>query len=188
MRVRLISAWLAAALAAAAPAGADAASGEAAPSRQGRSDAAKPAARTEPPPAQGPRLPLGQQYCEAVQDAAAEARFAFQKSQLEALSGTIEEKLKRLETRSAELKELIAKRESFVKQATSQLVGIYSAMRPESASEQLVRMAPGTAAAILGQLDQRAASAILNDMAPEKAARLTSLMMEAARRSGGGAP
>lgn len=146
------------------------------------------------PPEQAPPKPtplpepdhsrtLDQQYCTAVRDEAVEARFAFQAAHLETLSKQVEAQLVRLETRSAELKEWLAKREALVQQATTQLVGIFGSMRPEAASDQLVRLDGMIAAAILLKLDQRTASAILNDMPPDKAAKLTNIMVAAARKS-----
>lgn len=124
---------------------------------------------------------LAAQYCAAVRDTVAEARFASQAAQLEALARQVDERLMRLDERSAELKSWIEAREAFMSRATTQLVGIYANMRPEAASEQLVRLEPATAASIIAKLEARTASAILNDMPPEKAARLTSLLAGAAR-------
>jgi flagellar motility protein MotE (MotC chaperone) len=129
------------------------------------------------------------QYCESVRDAAAEARFAFQAAQLEALAKQIDDRLARIEARSAELKVWIAKRESFTSQATAHLVGIFATMRPEAASEQLVQQDASTAAAILSKLEPRVASAILNYMPADKAARLASILAGAARKlDNGGRP
>jgi len=126
--------------------------------------------------------PLATQYCAAARDAIAEARYAEQAVQLEKLAKDAEERLALMDKRTAELKEWLAKREEFIAAATKHLVSIFGAMRPESASEQLVRLDISTAAAILSRLDVRAASAILNDMAPEKAARLTAVIAGSARK------
>ncbi|MGE0769544.1 MAG: MotE family protein [Hyphomicrobiaceae bacterium] len=123
---------------------------------------------------------LAAQYCEAARDAVAEARFSNQAEQLERLAKQADERLVLLEKRSAELKEWLEKRESFIAAATKHLVAIFGAMRPEAASEQLVRLDVATAAAILSRLDVRAASAILNDMPPEKAARLAGVIASSA--------
>ena len=77
-------------------------------------------------------------------------------------------------------------RKNFSDQASAQVVNIFSAMKPEAASEKLVKMDEATSAAILGKLDARIASAILNDMPPEKAARLAAILTGAARKSDGG--
>jgi len=125
---------------------------------------------------------LAAQYCAAARDSIAEARYAQQTAQLERLAKQADERLAAIEKKSAELKEWIAKRDSFIATATQHLVAIYSAMRPESASEQLVRLDVFTAAAILSGLEVRAASAIMNDMPAEKAARLTAVIASSARK------
>lgn len=126
--------------------------------------------------------PLAAQYCAAARDAIGEARYAQQAVELERLAKQADERLVLIGKRSAELREWIAKRDDFIASATAHLVAIYAAMRPESASEQLVRLDISTAAAILSKLDVRAASAILNDMPAEKAARLTAVIAGSARK------
>lgn len=123
-----------------------------------------------------PDGPLQAQYCQAVRDAAAEARFAYQSEKLEGLAKNIDERLAKLSAKAAELKDWMAKREEFKSKSTAQLVNIFAAMRPESASEQLTRLEPATAASILSKLEARAASAILNDMPSDKAAALASIL------------
>ena len=81
-----------------------------------------------------PEGTLATQYCQVVRDAALEARYVQQTETLEALRKDIADRLARLEARSAELKEWMARREEFKNKATGQLVGIFAAMRPEAAS------------------------------------------------------
>lgn len=125
---------------------------------------------------------LAEHYCQAVRDATGEARHAYQAAQLAALERSLEERIGRIDTRIAELKALLARQEEIAGRATAQLVDIYRDMRAEAASDQLAHMDEATAAAILGKLASRAASAILSDMPGEKAARLTSIMAGPARR------
>ena len=136
--------------------------------------------RQETPPEQG-RGTLAEQYCRAIRDAAAEARQAHLAAELKGLGKDLDERLAKVVARTAELKDWIQQRDAFVGRATSQLVAIYAAMRPESASEQLARIDEFTAAAVLGKLDPRAASAILNDMPAEKAGRLATILAGASR-------
>jgi flagellar motility protein MotE (MotC chaperone) len=143
---------------------------------------AQGAKKQKPLPEVTPDGPLQAQYCQAVRDAAAEARFAYQSEKLEALAKEIDERLAKLRARTAELKEWMAKREEFKSKSTTQLVSIFAAMRPESASEQLTRIEPATAASILSKLEARAASAILNDMPSDKAAALASILAGAAQQ------
>lgn len=129
---------------------------------------------------------LAEQYCRAAREPAREARHAVQVKQLESLQRELDERLAKIDTRVDELKEWLKRRDDFASKASSQLVGIFAAMRPESASQQLIKMDETTAAAIIGQLDSRAASAILNDMPPDKAARLATILSALSQRSDGG--
>lgn len=138
--------------------------------------------KQKPLPEVIPEGPLQAQYCHSVRDAAAEARFAYQSEKLEALAKEIDQRLAKLSTKSAELRDWMARREEFKSKSTAQLVSIYAAMRPESASEQLTRIEPVTAASILSKLDARAASAILNDMPSDKAAGLASILAGSAQQ------
>ena len=132
--------------------------------------------KQKPLPEVTPEGPLQAQFCHAARDAAAEARFAYQSAKLESLAKEIDERLAKLNAKTAELKDWMAKRDEFKSKSTAQVVNIFAAMRPESASEQLTRLEPATAASILSKLEARAASAILNDMPSEKAAALASIL------------
>jgi len=166
--------------AAARPA-APAAKGQAAPTP------AQPAASPQAAPT-GPAKPatLAEQYCRAVRDAAAEARYAAQVARLEAMSKELEQRHEKIQSRATQLKEWFTKRDEFAQRATAQLVSIYASMRPESASEQLTKMDEVTAAAILSKLEARAASAILNDMPAEKAARLATILAGSSKKADAG--
>jgi flagellar motility protein MotE (MotC chaperone) len=133
-------------------------------------------------------LSVADQYCRAVLDPAREARYAYQTAELQALSRALDDRMAKIETRIAELKEWVARREDFANRTSEQLVMIYSGMRPEAASEQLAKIEESTAAAILSKLAPRVASQILNDMPPERAARLAMILMGASRKTdpGGG--
>lgn len=148
---------------------------------------AKPAAAkgaSNPAPAKPPEPPKGtlaEQYCLSVRDAAAEARQAVLAAEIKELQKALDQRLEVFETKSAELRDWLAQREAFANKATAQLVSIYAAMRPESASEQLAKIDEFTAAAVLAKLDPRAASAILNDMPAEKAGRLATILAGVSR-------
>ncbi len=131
-------------------------------------------------------LTLAEQYCRVMQGIAAEAMAAQQAAELKALAKQIDERLAAMSERAKELKGWLDMRKNFSDQASAQVVNIFSAMKPEAASEKLVKMDEATSAAILGKLDARIASAILNDMPPEKAARLAAILTGAARKSDGG--
>ena len=130
-----------------------------------------------------PAASVADQYCQAVLEPAREARYAHQTVELKSLSKELDDRLARIETRIAELKEWVARREDFASRTSDQLVTIYSGMRPEAASEQLTKIDESTAAAILSKLAPRIASQILNDMPSDKAARLAMILMGASRKS-----
>jgi flagellar motility protein MotE (MotC chaperone) len=157
-----------------------------APKAQAAAPAAPPATTSAQQTTPAKPASLAEQYCRAIRDSAAEARFAAQVAKLENLGKELDKRLEQIEARTAELKTWFAKREEFSQRATGQLVSIYAAMRPESASEQLTRMDEITAAAILSKLEPRAASAVLNDMPAEKAARLASILAGASRKADSG--
>lgn len=142
----------------------------------------KPKAAT-PLPEQVKTRPLAGDYCDAVRDAAMEARYAVQAAHLETLAQRLDERLARLDTKSVELKDWLARRQAFIDHATEHLVGIFAAMRAEAASGLLARLDVGTAAAILSKLEARAASSILSGMPPDKASRLTTILASVARKS-----
>jgi flagellar motility protein MotE (MotC chaperone) len=133
-------------------------------------------------------LSVSDQYCQAVLEPAREARYAHQTAELQALSRALDDRMAKIETRIAELKEWVARREDFASRTSEQLVSIYSGMRPEAASEQLAKIEESTAAAILSKLTPRVASQILNDMPADRAARLAMILMGASRKTdpGGG--
>ncbi len=128
-------------------------------------------------------LTVADQYCRAVLEPAREARFAHQTAEVEALNRALDDRMAKIETKIAELKEWVARREDFASRMSEQLVSIYSGMRPEAASEQLAKIEESTAAAILSKLAPRVASQILNDMPAERAARLAMILMGASRKS-----
>lgn len=149
------------------------------------SQLAKPAPKALPLPEPDVTKPLAKQYCDNIRDKAAEARFESQMAQLDEMAQHVEERVRAMTAQSKELQDWLAKREGFSQKATAHLVGIFSSMRSEAASEQLSRLSGETAAAILLKLDQKVASAILNDMPPEKAAKLAAILVDASRRGDG---
>lgn len=151
--------------------------------------AGQPAAGEAEGPPVAPELKggtLAEHYCAAIRDMAAEARYAYQTRELDDLRKSIAAEIDALDARIVELKTWTERREAFAAKALAQVVGIYAAMRPEAASGQLQHMDEATAAAIISKLDARAASAILNEMPPEKAAQLATILSAASRKSDAG--
>lgn len=143
---------------------------------------ATPARADGPPPEPSPpETPLARNYCANIGTLASDAKFAWQKKAIGELAAELEERIARLEAKTKEYQAWLARRDEFSKRVTDNLVSIYSRMRPEAAGQQLTAMDEETAAAVLMKLDTRVASAILNDMNPQHAARLTSIISGAAR-------
>lgn len=126
-------------------------------------------------------LSPAQQYCSNIADAAADARFAWQKKALADVEQEIEKRIARLEAKTAEYQRWLARRDEFAKRAQENLVGIYTRMRPDAAALQLAATDEETAAAVLIKLDTRTSSSILAEMEPNQAARLTMIMSGAGR-------
>lgn len=124
--------------------------------------------------AAAPKAPMteAQKFCQNIAAAAADARFSWQSKKLVELEGQIKTRIAELEAKQAEYKEILARHDEAVKHATETVVGIYAHMRPEVAALQLSALEDATAAAVLAQLNARQASAILNEIAPDRAARL----------------
>lgn len=123
----------------------------------------------------------GQLYCSNIIDAAADQRFAWQKQVISDLGRDLEQRIKKLEEKTAEYKEWLTKRDEFVNRATGNLVKIYARMKPDAAAAQLTQLDEETAAAVLSKLEPKATSTILNEMDPKKAALLTGIIAGAAR-------
>lgn len=150
--------------------------------------AAAPAAAPQPAP---PRMPVSEstafttsaarQFCVNIADAAADAKFAWQKRALTDLQQDIDKRIVLLEAKAAELQKWMSRRDEFSNKARESLVLIYGRMRPDAAAQQLTAMDEETAAAVLNKLDARISSAILNEMEPAQAARLTGIIAGAAR-------
>lgn len=122
------------------------------------------------------KLPIADQYCARVGDIAATSQFSKQRQALAKAQADVEERIKALTEKSEELKAWTQRREDFLKKATESLLAIYGKMKPEIAATQLVAMNHMTAAAIVAKLPPKAAGAILAEMEPQRAARLSSVL------------
>ncbi|MGE3067440.1 MAG: MotE family protein [Hyphomicrobiaceae bacterium] len=125
--------------------------------------------------------PIAQQYCVNITDAAADARFAWQTKTLAEIEQEIDKRITRLEEKTKEYKEWLARRDEYAKKAQQLLVGIFGRMQPDAAAIRLAEMDEETAASILSKLDVKISSGILGEMEPTKAAALTTTMAGAAK-------
>ena len=117
-------------------------------------------------------------YCANIADAAADARFSWQKEQLAAMERQVEERIKLLEEKRAEYEAWLKRRNEFLAKADESVVAVYAKMRPDAAALQLANMPDEAAAALLTKLNARTASAILSEMEAARAARLARAMTE----------
>ena len=122
----------------------------------------------------------GADYCRNLMPVVAEARAAFLQSTIASLEQEMARKTAQLETRITEHKEWIDKRQRLAALADSKLLGMYAVMRPDAAGQRFAAMDELLAASLLMKLDARVSSALLSEVAPEKAARLTAIIAAAA--------
>ena len=120
-------------------------------------------------------------YCSNIAPTAVEARIAWQMKCLSELDAQIKQRIVELDAKETEAREWVNKREDMLKKAADDIVAIYSKMKPEAASAQLIAMDDASAAAILSKLNPRAASAILNEMEAARAAKLENLVSNLAK-------
>ena len=126
---------------------------------------AAPPAATFPPKAQpSVDAPAAQHYCFNIADAAADARFAWQKKTISEIEAELDKRVAVLEAKTAEYREWVAKREEFSRKAQDGLVRIYARMKADAAAPQLAAMDEEAAAAVLMRLEAKVASEILSEM------------------------
>lgn len=137
--------------------------------------AAEEAQKPKPAPEKGAESEIAR-YCVAIAPSAVEARLNYQLKQLMALEERVKEEAAALEKREAEARDWVTKREEMMKAATDDVVAVYAKMSAEAAAIQLADMDEAVAISILAKLKPQVASAILNEMDNEKAAKLTTIM------------
>lgn len=134
--------------------------------------AAQGAGAPTPGASPAPAATDAQRFCQNVAAAAADARFALQTRKLNELQDGIAKRVAALEAKEAEVKAVLAEHEEAKKRAEASLVAIYAKMRPDAAAQQIAALDDGTAAAVLGGLNARQSSAILNEIPPDRAVKL----------------
>lgn len=113
------------------------------------------------------------QFCRNISDAASDARFSWQVRVLEQLDAQVKESTARLEIKRAEYEDWLKRREDFLRKVEDGVVDMYGRMRPEAAAPQIASMTEEVALSVLMKLKPRTSSAILSEMEPTRAARLT---------------
>ena len=123
--------------------------------------------------------PLDHDYCVNFSDAAAEARVAQQRQDLEQLRADVSAKIEELNKSSADLKQWVERREALLNAAGDELVKIYAKLEPEVAAQQIVKLDARVATSILRKLKPTEAGAILNAIDPKRAAILAKVIASA---------
>ncbi len=75
----------------------------------------------------------------------------------------------------------LKRRDEFVSKAQDSLVDIISKMKPDAAAAQMSLIGDEAAAALILKLNPRVSSIILNEMPPEKAAKLARVIVGSQR-------
>jgi flagellar motility protein MotE (MotC chaperone) len=137
---------------------------------------------SQPPPAETETAaavisPEIRQFCTNNAASAGQARVAWEAAKLKELEVKLKQRIDELESKRAEYEEWLRKRDEAMKKAVENVVAIYAKMRPEAAALQLAVLDDATAAGVLVKLKPSSASAILNEMDPGRAARLTAAMV-----------
>jgi flagellar motility protein MotE (MotC chaperone) len=140
-----------------------------------------PEAQQKPLEALPPDATPVQQYCYNTNDAAADARFAWQAKKIAEMEAELAKRIDLLESRTEEFKTWLARRDEFSKKANEKLVSFYARMRPDAAAVQLAAMDEETAAALLTKLEPKTASVVMGEMDPARAARIAAIISGAAR-------
>jgi flagellar motility protein MotE (MotC chaperone) len=134
-----------------------------------------PAPKAEPEVAAIP--PEVRQFCNNNAESAGQARIVWEAAKLKELEAKLRQRIAEFESKRAEYEEWLRKRDEALKKAAENVVAIYGRMRPDAAASQLAAMDDATAVAVLVKLKPSNASAILNEMDPGRAARLTAAMV-----------
>ncbi len=134
------------------------------------------------PGAAGETPPAIKAYCQNIEDPALDARFLYQKSELQRLEGELKKSTSALEAKIAEDQQWVQRRDEFINMADGTLVALLTKIKPDAAAAELAGIDEAAAAALLLKLKPKISSAILDQMDSTKASRLISVMIGAARR------
>lgn len=127
------------------------------------------------PPAPVPREI--RQFCANTSNSVVDARVVWEAAKLVELEAKLRQRIAEFEAKRADYEDWLRKHDEALKQAKEDVVSIYSKMRPDAAAAQLSVMDDVMAASVLTKLNARVASAILAEMDPGRAARITNAMV-----------
>jgi len=118
-------------------------------------------------------------FCRNIETQAEAAHFELQLRRLETKRHEINERIALLEKKRDEYESWLKKRDDFLEKTQNSFIAIISKMKPAAAAEQLALSDDMVAASILLKLKASQASAIMNELPPEKAANLTHILASA---------
>lgn len=153
----------------------------AAPSLSGEGADEPPFKKPGPLDALPPNASAAQQYCFNTADSAADARFAWQAKKIQDMEAELDQRARQLEAKTEEYKRWLERRDAFSRKAHEKLVGFYARMRPDAAAVQLATLDEEMAAAVVMKLQTKAASQIMGEMDPERAAKIATIISGAAK-------
>jgi flagellar motility protein MotE (MotC chaperone) len=113
-----------------------------------------------------------QHYCADIAASVETLRLERRRHELARLETEVTARLQALETRQNELRVIVDRLDSFERNASEALVGLYARMKPEAAAAQLSELDDDVAAALLLQLKGKVSSAILNEISVARGAAL----------------
>lgn len=137
--------------------------------------------KPDPLAALPPDATAAEQYCFNTSETAADARFAWQARKIQEMEAELEKRAAQLQAKTDEFKTWLARRDEFSRKAHEKLVGFYSRMRPDAAALQLAELDEEMAAAVVMKLETKAASQILGEMEPERAAKIAAIISGAGK-------
>lgn len=120
-------------------------------------------------------------FCLNLQDPIQQNYFAVQTKKLQALKKELDQRIALLDKKKKEYETWLTKRNEFLNKAKASLINILSKMDPEEAALKLDKIDDLSAASLLLKLKPRIASAIMNNLSPEKAAYLSEIIIDAQR-------
>jgi flagellar motility protein MotE (MotC chaperone) len=115
-------------------------------------------------------------YCANIAPSAAEARLSYRLKALSEIDTRVREALDALDKRESEARDWVVKRQELMKAANDDLVAIYSKISAEAGAAQIGAMNDVVAASLLAKLKPQVAADILNEMDPDKASHLTTMI------------
>ncbi|MBN9670736.1 MotE family protein [Labrenzia aggregata] len=116
-------------------------------------------------------------YCKNIAETASEARLKWQTWKLISLEARLRDRIAELQRKETEFEKWVERREVLLNEVEDQVVSIIGRMRPDAAAAQLSTTDEEAAVGVLLKLKARAASSILDEMEPSRAAQLTQSMM-----------